>query len=556
VASSRPSRLAAGERLACRLPPDPGLVVALPERAGGARHKEELAAASAPPRDPRLRRRRVALPPPTLDDPTPDLERLLRHAGCPRHRLSLAELRDLPATLRRAGWAVDVLEETGPDPGGPTLLAVATPGDAAGPWGLAVDLGTTTVAAYLLDLGSGRAVDVLAAPNRQAELGADVLSRIAHARAHGIQGLQRRAAAQLGELAATLTARHGLATADVVDVTVVGNTTMLHGLFGLDPAAIGEAPFVPAVAGALAFPAAELGLALHPAARVRTLPSVSAYLGADTVAALLAADLDLDGGPALLVDLGTNGEIVLRHRGGLVACSAAAGPAFEGAGIRCGVGGVDGALAGFAWPAGAPAPALATVGDAPAVGICGAGLLAVVAALLELGVVDDGGRLLPAEELPATVPAAVRARCHAVDGRPAFEVVPAGATADGAAIVLTDRDVRELQLAKAAVAAGIDTLLAHAGLAVEAVERVVLAGGFGAFLDPASATRVGLLPAALGRRTLALGNAAGLGAVLAATSVSHARRCEAIAARVRVVELSASPAFAAAYVDHMGFGAP
>ena len=568
-----PARLAAGERLACRLPPADGLVVALPaEHAGGARHKGELVSA-APSHDPPLRRRRLTLPPPTLDDPTPDLERLLRHAGAARHRLALGDLARLPAALRRAGWTVDVLEAA-PRQGEaePTLRAVAEPAlDAAsaaagpGPWALAVDLGTTTIAAFLLDLGSGRAVDVLAAPNRQAELGADVLSRIAHARARGAGELQRRAAEQLNELAAALAARHGLAPRDLLDVTVVGNTTMLHGLLGLDPAAIGEAPFVPTAVGALDVPAAEVGLELHPAARVRTVPAVSAYLGADTVAAVLATGLDAPGGPALLVDLGTNGEIVLRHDGGLLACSTAAGPAFEGGRIRCGVAGVDGAVAGFAWPAASPAPAVRTIADAPAVGLCGAGLLAVVAALLDLGIVDEGGRLLAAEELPAGVPAAVRARCVRLDGRPAFVVVPAdaevaeddaAAPAAGAPVVLTDRDVRELQLAKAAVAAGVSTLLDAAGVAPGAVERVVLTGGFGAYLDPTAAVRVGLLPAALGPTVEVVGNAAGLGAVMAATSVASAERCAAIAARVTVLELSASSAFAGAFVDRMGFEAP
>jgi len=575
-----PARLAAGERLACRLPPMGGLVVALPAaHTGGARHKRDLVPA-APSHDPPLRRRRLTLVPPTLDDPAPDLERLLRHAGAAGHRLSLTDLARLPATLRRAGWTVDVLEAAArPGDAGPTLLAVAEPppedvarGDAAGlgaadwgPWALAVDLGTTTIAAYLLDLGSGRAVDVLAAPNRQAELGADVLSRIAHAHARGVAELQRRASQQLNELAAALAARHGLARGDLLDVTVVGNTTMLHGLLGLDPAAIGEAPFVPAAVGALACPATEIGLELHPVARVRTVPAVSAYLGADTVAAVLATGLDAPGGPALLVDLGTNGEIVLRHDGGLLACSTAAGPAFEGGRISCGVAGVDGAVAGFAWPEASPAPVVTTIADAPAVGLCGAGLLAVVAALLDLGVVDEGGRLLAAEELPDGVPAATRARCVRRDGRPAFVVVPAGAgvaedatvaPAAGGAIVLTDRDVRELQLAKAAVAAGIATLLTAAGVAPEPVERVILTGGFGAYLDPAAAVRAGLLPAALGPAVEVVGNAAGLGAVMAATSVAHAERCAAIAARVSVMELSASTAFAEAFVDRMGFEAP
>jgi len=583
-----PARLAAGERLACRLAPADGLVVALPAaHAGGARHKGELVSA-APSHDPPLRRRRLTLPPPTLDDPTPDLERLLRHAGAAGHRLALADLQRLPATLRRAAWTVDVLEAT-PRPGeaGPTLLAVAEPApgatrtdaarsDAAGPgpWTLAVDLGTTTIAAFLLDLGRGRAVDVLAAPNDQAALGADVLSRIAYAREQGVGELQRRAVRQLSELAAALADRHGLARGDLLDVTVVGNTTMLHALLGLDPAAIGEAPFVPTAVGALDVLAAEVGLELHPAARLRAVPAVSAYLGADTVAAALATGLDAPGAPALLIDLGTNGEVVLRHDGGLLACSTAAGPAFEGGRVRCGVAGVDGAVAGFDWPADAPAPAVTTIADAPAIGLCGAGLLAVVAALLDLGIVDEGGRLLAAEELPDGVPAAARARCVELDGRPAFVVVPApvpptdgappadavasGDTASPAAgaVVLTDRDVRELQLAKAAVAAGIATLLAAAGVAAEAVERVVLTGGFGAYLDSAAAVRVGLLPAALAPAVEVVGNAAGLGAVMAATSVAHAERCAAIAARVTVLELSASSAFAEAFVDRMGFEAP
>jgi uncharacterized 2Fe-2S/4Fe-4S cluster protein (DUF4445 family) len=562
-----PERLAAGERLACRLLAVPGLMVTVATARGGADHKAELgapapaaagAAAFSPVADAPLRRRRVELPPPSLDDSAADLERLLRHAGCGAHRLSLAALRALPALLRASEYRVDVFEAVeGADEPSATLLAVAPAGapgavESPGPWGVAVDLGTTTVAAYLLDLGTGHAVDVHAELNRQADLGADVLSRIAHAREAGVAGLQRRAVTQLEAMMQLLAERNGLEAADILGLTVAGNTTMLHVLLGLDPAGIGAAPFVPVTTGARAFWASEVGLPLHPAALVRTLPAASAYIGADTVAAVLAAGIDEGDGLSLLVDLGTNGEIVLGSASGLSACSTAAGPAFEGARIRCGVGGVQGAVAAFAISA-EGVPVATTIGGAPAVGLCGAGLLDLVAALLEAGIVDGGGRLLPEGELPDGVPDAMRGRCREVDGRPAFVVVPAAEARDGAPIVLTERDVRELQFAKAAVAAGIDALLAAAGVRLESVERVILTGGFGAFLDPRSAVRVGLLPAVLGPRTEALANAAGVGAVMAATSRAHARRCDAIAARLRVVELSASAAFAQAYVEHLGF---
>ncbi len=555
-----PARLAAGVRLACRLAPSAHLVVELPPGRARAQRPDPPAAGpdgpgrGEPGRDPPLRRRRVTLPPATLTDAAPDLERLLRHAGCAGHRLSLAALQELSATLRRCDQSVDVIEAMAPSGTvGNVLLAVEAPVADAGLWGVAVDIGTTTVAAYLVDLATGRVVDVHAEPNRQADLGADVVTRLAHARQHGVGELQRRIVEQLQALVALLSARHASTPTAVRALTVVGNTTMLHALLGLDPSAIAVAPFVPVTVAARVYEARELGLSLHRAASVETLPGVSAYVGADVVAAVLAAGMDEARGISLLIDLGTNGEVVLGNASWLLACSAAAGPAFEGACIGAGVGGVEGAVSAFALTPGDQVPSPSTIGGVPAVGICGAGLLDVVAALLDAGVIDEGGRLRRRDELAPSVAAAVRERCVEQRGRAAFVVVPGPETEGGEAIVLNECDVRELQLAKAAVAAAIDTLLGAAGIAADEVERVYLAGGFGSFLRADAAARVGLLPTVLSARSEALGNAAGSGVVMAATSLARRERAAAIAARMRTLELSGSPAFADAFVAHLGF---
>jgi uncharacterized 2Fe-2S/4Fe-4S cluster protein (DUF4445 family) len=379
----------------------------------------------------------------------------------------------------------------------------------------------------------------------------------------------------------------GLSEGDIAGITVAGNTTMLHLLLGVDPDGIGHAPFIPVFTEALRLRASELGLdvgvatdaagttgaaaATGPAgaagvaaatgvagAATWILPSISAYVGSDIVSAIVAEDLDRSDESILMIDVGTNGELVLVHDKIIYACSTAAGPAFEGATISHGVGGVAGAIATWARRDGEFH--FETIAKAPPVGVCGSALLDVAAQLLDDGVVDETGRLLAMDEIPEGLSAAYGGRLQQA------EESSGGAAAGGgnsprrdALFTLTDGitvsqgDLRELQLAKAAIAAGIDVLLERADISAAELDRIVLTGGFGHHLNVKSAMRVGLLPKIPGERVVATSNAAGVGAAKALLHRDVIPRMRAVAKRAQHIELSALPEFQDKYIDHMVF---
>ena len=429
--------------------------------------------------------------------------------------------------------------------------------DGATCYGVAVDIGTTTLGCYLIDLepaqgvatdASGRVVAARSATNRQAVFGADVLSRISHADRGGLEELRSAIVAELNELLPALAERRAAARgggagaeatqdaagpASIAAVAVTGNTTMLHLLLGVDPHGIGRAPFTPVFTESRQLRGAELGLVGQPEAEVHVLPSISAYVGADVVAAMVAEDLDRTADSVLMIDVGTNGELVLAHEGRLHACSTAAGPAFEGATITHGVGGVAGAIA--SWRREGDDLVFETIAGAPPVGICGSGLLDVVAGLLDDGVVDETGRMMDA------------AGASTPPGEAAFTLAPG--------IAVTQGDIREVQLAKAAIAAGIEVLLDRAGLQAADLDEVVLTGGFGHHLSAASALRIGLLPEVEVGRIRSTPNAAGAGAVRALLQREVLPRMRRVAERTEYIELSGRPEFQDRYVDNMIFPA-
>ena len=414
------------------------------------------------------------------------------------------------------------------------------PGEQTNLVGLAVDVGTTTVAAYLVDLADHEVIASLSAENAQATHGADVISRI-HAAANGAP-LTRLIRDQVSDMTVTLARETGMDTGEILAAAVVGNTTMMHLLLGLDPGPISRAPFTPVTTEPLSVPASAFGWPLHDESCVRVLPGVSGYVGADIVADLLACELEDDPGPALLIDIGTNGEIVLKTDGRLICCSTAAGPAFEGASIRHGLGGVRGAINHVRRQG--PDLEIRTIGDQAATGICGTGLMDAVAQFLEDGLIDDTGRLEPAALL-AEAAGAYKGRLVEVEGEPAV-------TLDGR-IVLTQGDIRQVQLAKAAIAAGVVTLCDAAAIAVDALSTVYLAGGFGTYVRPDSAVRIGLLPRIPLDRIVSIGNAAGAGAARALVDRESMHEAAALAGRCRYVELSGSAVFQTAFVDQMMF---
>ena len=473
--------------------------------------------------DPAVKEVEVELAPPQLSDQTADLERLSAALDEKSLRLARETLRALPGVLRRGGWKVTAVIKGG------TLLDL-NPKNLCG---VAVDVGTTTLASYLLDLRSGAELAVTSSLNPQKAFGDDVISRCDYARSGGLDELQKLVAGEINRLVESLCAQARVNREDIFQVTAAGNTVMMHLLAGISPENIAQSPFIPAWTHSVDFQAAELGLALNRSAVVSLLPCVAGYVGADTSAAMLAAGMREDGDTVLLIDIGTNGEIALSANGRLFACSTAAGPAFEGAHISCGMGGVTGAISQVKVDGGIK---YRTIGNTVAAGICGSGLLDLIAGFLDVGAIDETGRI-NADGAPPWV--------EIVDGKLAVDRVRG--------IFVTQRDVREVQLAKGAIAAGVDVLLREAGIGVSDIRHVHLAGGFGSFMDKRSACRIGLIPPELVQRTSAMGNGSGAGAKAALLSKEAMAEAERLAQAVRYVELSVRQDFQDAFVDKMMF---
>ena len=473
--------------------------------------------------DPPVKEVGVELAPPQLSDQTADLERLCAALGVKTLQPARETLRALPGVLRQGGWKVSAVIRGG-------MLLDLNPKNLCG---VAADVGTTTLATYLLDLRSGAELAVASSLNPQRKFGDDVISRCDYARSGGLDELQKLVAAEINRLVESMCAQARVNREDVFQVTAAGNTVMMHLLAGISPENIAQSPFIPAWTSSFDFQAVELGLELNRSAVVSLLPCVAGYVGADTTAAMLAAGMREDGDTVLLIDIGTNGEIALSASGRLFACSTAAGPAFEGAQISCGMGGVTGAISQVKMDRGIQ---YRTIGGAVASGICGSGLLDLIAGFLDVGAIDETGRIA-AEGAPPGV--------EIVDGKLAVD--------KARGIFVTQRDVREVQLAKGAIAAGVEVLLREAGIVASDIRHVYLAGGFGSFMDKRSAGRIGLIPPELVQRTSAIGNGSGAGAKAALLSKAAMAEAERLAQAVRYVELSVRQDFQDAFVDKMMF---
>jgi uncharacterized 2Fe-2S/4Fe-4S cluster protein (DUF4445 family) len=336
----------------------------------------------------------------------------------------------------------------------------------------------------------------------------------------------------------------------VYEVTVVGNTCMEHLFLGLSPHYMARAPYIPAIDEPLRVSAREAGVRINPGGEVYLVPNIAGWVGADTVGVLLATRLSESPGPALAIDIGTNGEVMLWSGKETLVCSTAAGPAFEGAQIRDGMRAARGAVDHVR--ASEEGLVVRTIEDAPAVGICGSGLLDALATLLDLGVVDAGGRIAD-EGQAGALPEKVRSRLAGAGNERHFALVPGERSGTGEPIALTQRDVRQLQLAKGAMRAGVEVLLGEAGVRAEDLDRILLAGAFGSYIDRRSAVRVGLVPALPLSRIHAVGNAAGAGAVLALASTDEREKATRVARGARHVELSSRPDFQTQFMETMLF---
>ena len=409
-------------------------------------------------------------------------------------------------------------------------------------YGAAVDLGTTTVVVQLFSLSTGnrRPLDTAAEWNAQAAWGADVITRTQHIMTHpdGLEVLSGTIRRQVFDMAAALCARNGADPAELTEMTVAGNTIMQHIFAGIDPSPIAAAPYTPVTlfleGEARHFPES-------PGTAVTFSPCVAGYVGGDITAGLLSAELLQEPGLSLFLDIGTNGEMALCENGQFLCCSVASGPAFEGGEISCGMTSSPGAVSHVRREG--DRFALEVIGDAEPAGLCGSGLIDLLAVLLECGVVDETGRLLPPDEVPdGMVPFVTEDE----NGNGIFHL-----TKD---VTFTAGDVRKLQLAKAAVAAGIEILLSDAGRTGEEVETLFLAGGFGANLNPDSAARIGMIPEALADKIFCVGNSSLSGMRQCLLAPKRREMLLEVQRRCRYLELSGSDAFSDAFIDHIGFG--
>lgn len=414
------------------------------------------------------------------------------------------------------------------------------------PWGqdlgMAVDIGTTTVAAYLYDLKTGSRLATQSEKNPQAVFGADVISRLEKSLAGQREALARSIRDCIARLTSAL-CREATVTADRVDSAVLtGNTAMLYLLCGRDPSSITAAPFEQDCYFGFFLTPEELSLPLKPACRVYLPRCLSAYVGADITTALMAAEFYKDGcvqadHPRLLVDIGTNGEMALAADGQLLCCSTAAGPAFEGAGIHQGMMAKNGAIHKVSYENGRIL--CQVLGEGPAAGICGSGLVDAIAVLRRAGILDDTGVINEEDH-------AFTSCITEVDGQTAFQL-------PDTQVVLTQKDMRAVQLAKSAICAGMITLMEEAKMSPQQVSELVIAGGFGSKIDVASAEAIGLIPAGFASKAKAIGNAAGAGAAMVLLSDAVREDTQRMGKVARTVELSTHPTFMDAYIDGMLF---
>lgn len=534
-------RLSKGYRLACYSTVASDLDIYLDEADGKAQIAVEARQRRMKP-DSVVKKQCVQLHPPSLESQEPDIERLRNQAGF-KTGVAPDLLRVLPSILREDEYKVTcVLADN-------KLLDLEA-GDTVGKlYGLAVDIGTTTVAAYLVDLTTAAVIKTYAVLNPQKKFGQDVISRINRTMeaGDGLAAMNKALVKCLNEAVDSLTRESDIKRGDIYLAVFAGNTTMLHFLMNLPPKNIALSPFIPVTTQAHKIRADELGVRINPRGICVILPSVSAYVGADTLAAVLSSGMYKNREIALLLDLGTNGEIVLGNREWMLGCSATAGPAFEGVNISCGMGGVEGAIDKVSF---GPELSYGTIGEKTAKGICGSGLVDAVAGMLSAGILDETGRILDREEIEG-IPEAIRNRVEEVEGGKVFVLAEGGKHREP--IRITQKDVRELQNAKAAIAAGILVLSKKAGIALGDIKKVYLAGGFGSFINIDSALAVGLIPKELRGRIEAIGNAAGAGAVEVLLWGKLLKELEEIKKRVKYMELSAESGFTDEYIQRMLF---
>lgn len=484
----------------------------------------------------------LELPPPTLDDTSADRERFLQHLERQIHdtnvRMRLEVLRSLAIVLREGSWNVTAtithLDET-------TDVLQVEPGDTR--WrhyGVAVDIGTTTVVAELVDLNTWKSLGTQASHNLQVSYGEDVISRIIFAcTSGGGQVLQESVVRTVNNLVEALCRQAGIAAEDITAIVCAGNTTMTHLLLGLPPCHIRKEPYIPVAQQYPHVRAKEIGIAVNPEGIVLCMPGVSSYVGGDITAGVLYTGMHESDEITLFMDLGTNGEMVLGNREWLTCCSASVGPAFEGGGIRWGMRATAGAIERVSMDGRGRDLSCETIGGRSPKGICGSGLIDLIGTLFLNGVIDHQGRFFPER---------AGNRWRPSDGSSEYVVVPAAQSGVGQDITLTQEDIVNVIRSKAAVYAAATTMLKATGLSAGQLDRILVAGGFGTYLDIEKAVLIGLLPDVPLDRFRFVGNSSLKGARRALLCRHYLEKARAIARGMTYLELSVYPSYMEEYI--------
>lgn len=529
-----------GIRLSCRIQVLRDMVVQIPNVVQPLSSKELMNKSIEGLKvDPGVKKIYLKLPTPGRGDQRADTERVAykldRKVYFP-HRI----LQKLPGSLAKSDFKITVtIDQDG------QILNVEPGNRTQNIYGMAFDIGTTTVAVYTLDLINGRELAVRSFENPQSKFGADVISRIKHVHEQSEKGLADLRAVLIDKLnwaVLEICNKNGIELADIVKSTFVGNPTMLHLLAGIDPTNIDHSPYIPVFKSLTHLSAKDLELKINPLGKSYLLPQVSGYVGADITAGIFYTKLHESDSLKLLIDVGTNGEIVLGNRDRVMAASTAAGPAFEGAGIKQGMSAHPGAINRVRIEDNKVE--IEVIGNASPKGICGCGLVDVVGQLLKAGLLTKEGKFKTDSDSPLT-----RDRLKNIDGKFSFNL-----TTRKKPVWLTQKDIRKLQLAKGAIRAGVEILLEEIGLSAKEIEEVYLAGAFGNYLEAENVLRLGLLPPQIGEeKVVSAGNTAGQGAKLCLLNMDNMKELEELSEKVEYEELSYREDFSDKFMKAMRF---
>ena len=551
----------AGFRLACQATIDQDVTIVIPEETtkdGKALKRKPKTTRSISARSldsiigtwnvaPPVEKRFVKLDPPSLDDNTPDLQRLMRAIkqkcyDCAEPTYDHPELlMDLPFIMREADWQVTAILLRGKKAEEPDRIIAIEPGDTTDKlYGLAVDIGTTTVCGVLIDLNSGEVIAEASAYNEQISCGEDVISRIIYSqRGNGLKSLQQKVVRTINTIIETVCKEVIISPSDISYIMAAGNTIMSHMLLGLDPKYIRESPYVPTCSHFPLTRAASLGFYAHPSVRLFLYPSVASYVGGDIISGVHAAQMHKSKELTLFIDIGTNGEIVVGNEEWMVCAACSAGPAFEGGGIKHGMRANSGAIENFHIHPATLDPMIITIDRIKPCGICGSGLIAIVAELIEAKVIDQQGKFNRAINHP---------RIRENENGFEYVLVWGKDSLMGEDIVITEVDLDNLIRAKGAMYAGYVTLLESVGMTFPDLDRVIMAGNFGAYIDLEQAICIGLLPDIDRDKFYYLGNASMLGCQISLTDHRRFRERMEVSSLLTNIELSENPQFMTHYM--------